>query len=229
MKLLQGDALELIKSIPDESIDLVILDPNYQDWEKFCKQNLIEESLRTLKNSGNILCFTKQPFDLYLRNYVNNNFKREIIWSFTNGGAWVSKKLPLVSFQKIYWLTKSNENFINVRTGLNYKPNTKQFKRKNKVFENYNQEGKEFELSNEGTWIRDHYHFNKPHTGNIPSKPSELIKILIHCFSPTDGTVLDPFLGSGISAHVASNLNRNFIGFELDIYKYNLIRDNLSL
>jgi DNA modification methylase len=229
MKILQGDALELIKTIPDESIDLIILDPNYQDWEYLCNNNLITESIRILKDTGNIICFTKQPFDLYLRNYINPYFKREIIWSFTNGGAWVSKKLPLVSFQKIYWLTKSKNYYINVRTGKQYNPNTKQFKRKNKVFENYNQEGKLFELSNEGTWIRDHYHFNKPHTGNIPSKPQQLIEIFINCFSPQNGTILDPFLGSGISAKITTKLNRNIIGFELDQNKINNIQLSLNL
>ncbi len=228
MILQKGNALNLIKNIEDNSIDLIILDPNYQDWENLCNNNLITESIRILKNTGNIICFTKQPFDFYLRNYINPFFRREIIWSFTNGGAWVSKKLPLVSFQKIFWLTKSNDHFINVRTGRNYNQNTRPFKRKNKVFENYNKEGNNFKPSHNGTWIRDHYHFNKPHTGNIPSKPTELIEIIINCFSPINGTVLDPFMGTGISATISKKLNRNFIGFELDENKFNLIENNHS-
>lgn len=220
-KLIHGDALELIKDVEDESIDLVILDPNYQDWGKLCEKGLISESKRVLKNTGNIICFTKQPFDYNLRIEVNDIFRREFIWSFTNGGAWISKKMPLVSFQKIYWLIKSKDFYINVRTGMDYNKSTRSMKRKNKVFENYNEEGKFFEKSIEGTWIRDHYHFNKPNKGNIPAKPEELINILIKCFSPENGIVLDPFFGSGITGSVCNKLNRKFIAFENDINKIN--------
>lgn len=214
--LIHGDAMQLIADLEDQSVDLTILDPNYQDWDNLCERGLICETVRVTKPTGNIICFTKQPFDYNLRNEVNHIFRREIIWSFSNGGAWVSKKMPLVAFQKIYWLTLGKDFYIDVRTGLNYDEKTKNMKRSSKVFEGYCEEGKNFEKSNEGTWIRDHYHFNKPHTGKIPSKPKDLIKILVKCFSPENGLVLDPFFGSGIVGDVCNEINRNFIAFELD-------------
>ena len=222
--LIHGDAMQLIADLEDRSVDLTILDPNYQDWDNLCERGLICEAVRVTKSTGNIICFTKQPFDYNLRNEVNHIFRREIIWSFSNGGAWVSKKMPLVSFQKIYWLTLGKDFYIDVRTGLDYDQKTKNMKRSSKVFEGYCEEGKNFEKSNKGTWIRDHYHFNKPHTGKIPSKPKDLIKILVKCFSPENGLVLDPFFGSGIVGDVCNEINRNFIAFELDsdlVDKYN--------
>jgi DNA modification methylase len=222
--LIHGDAMQLIADLEDRSVDLTILDPSYQDWDNLCERGLICEAVRVTKPTGNIICFTKQPFDYNLRNEVNHIFRREIIWSFSNGGAWVSKKMPLVSFQKIYWLTLGKDFYIDVRTGLDYDEKTKNMKRSSKVFEGYCEEGKNFEKSNEGTWIRDHYHFNKPHTGKIPSKPKDLIKILVKCFSPENGLVLDPFFGSGIVGDVCNEINRNFIAFELDsdlVDKYN--------
>jgi len=215
-KLILGNAMELIEDINDHSIDLTILDPNYQDWDELCENGLICQAVRVTKLTGNIICFTKQPFDFELRNEVNHIFRREIIWSFSNGGAWVSNKMPLVSFQKIFWLTLTKDFFIDVRTGLNYNESTKSMKRSSKVFGDWKSDGKQFEKSNDGTWIRDHYHFNKPHTGKIPQKPMELIKILIKCFSPENGIVLDPFFGSGIVGDVCDELNRNFIAFEID-------------
>ena len=202
--------------VDDQSIDLVILDPNYQDWDKLCRDGLICQSVRVLKETGNIICFTKQPFDFNLRNEVNHIFRRKISWTFSNGGAWVSKKLPLVSHQDIYWLcVDKKKHYINVRTGLSYNESTKSVKRKNKVFGDYNEEGKEFVKSEEGTWIRDHYHFNKPHSGKIPAKPKELMRILIHCLCPENGVILDPFLGSGTTIDVMGQ--RTVIGWENDI------------
>jgi adenine-specific DNA-methyltransferase len=215
-KLIHGDAMELITELEDHSMDLTILDPNYQDWDRLCQEGLICQAVRVTKLTGNIICFTKQPFDYNLRNEVNHIFRREIIWSFSNGGAWVSNKMPLVSFQKIYWLTLTKQFYIDVRTGLDYNQGTKSMKRSNKVFGDYKAEGRQFDKSIEGTWIRDHYHFNKPHTGQMPSKPYDLIKILIKCFSPKNGIVLDPFFGSGIVGKICKELDRDFIAFEIN-------------
>ena len=216
VKSLCADSTTAIKSLPSEQFDLTILDPDYQDWETLIKQGFIEEALRVTKSTGNIICFTKQPFDHQLRNYIYPWFRREIVWSFSNGGAWVSKKMPLVSHQKIYWLVKSKDFYVDVRTGLDYQPTTKSVKRSTKQFGGWIAEGKQFDKSDEGTWIRDHYHFNKPHTGAIPSKPNQLIRIIIKCFSPDNGSIFDPFSGSGIVGKIGDELGRDVLSIEIN-------------
>ena len=94
--LIHGNAMDLICDLDDHSIDLTVLDPDYQDWDKLCEEGLICQAVRVTKLTGNIICFTKQPFDYNLRNEVNHIFRREIIWSFSNGGAWVSKLFLLI-------------------------------------------------------------------------------------------------------------------------------------
>lgn len=223
-KIHNNDCLSNLCLIEDATIDLVILDPDYNDWDMLCKKGLINEAVRVLKPTGNIICFTKQPFDYNLRNEINFMFRREIIWSFCNGGAWVSNKMPLVSFQKLYWCTPNKKDFFfNPRTGMPYNENTPdKAKRKSKVFEGYNKEGREFVKSEDGVWLRDHLHFNKPSMGNIPAKPQDLLDILVKCFCPKDGLVLDPFIGSGTTALAAINNNCNYIGFELNKERYEL-------
>jgi site-specific DNA-methyltransferase (adenine-specific) len=55
-----------------------------------------------------------------------------------------------------------------------------------------------------------------PKKGHITPKPEELIKnIILHSSNPND-IILDPFMGSGTTAKVAKELNRNYIGFELE-------------
>ncbi len=209
------DAIKYVDGF-ENSIDLIILDPDYQDWSEMIEKGLIEKSVRALKETGNILCFTKQPFDYELRIAVNPWFRREIIWSFENGGAWVSKKMPLVSFQKIYWLTKTDQFYFNPRTGVEYSDNTKDFKRANKVFGGWKDEGKQFSKSEDGIWLRDHLHYNKPSCGEIPQKPDQLIKIFMQCFCPKKGTVLDLFSGSGVVPKVADEMGNNYYASELD-------------
>lgn len=224
-KIYNMDAMKLISEIEDHSVDLLILDPNYQDWKNLCKKGLINEAKRIIKKTGNILCFTKQPFDFHLRCEIQDIFRREIIWSFTNGGAWVSNRLPLVSYQKIYHcVIDKKQNFFNERTGCEYSQNTSSFKRNKKVFEGYEKEGRIFEKNDNGIWMRDHLHFNKPHTGKIPSKPEKLYDILIKCYCPENGLVVEPFSGSGNFAKSCISQNKKFLGSELDnnVFNYSL-------
>ena len=224
-KIYNKDAFELLLELEDESADLIILDPYYQDWVKLCEDGLIVHAVRVLKETGNILCFTKQPFDFELRNEINHVFRREIVWTFTNGGAWVSNRMPLVSHQKIYHcVLNSRKSFFNERTGIDYSENTKAFKRSKKVFEGYEENGKQFEKSKDGVWLRDHLHFNKPHTGRIPSKPQGLYDVLIRCYSPQNGIVVEPFSGSGNFAKTCISQGKYYLGSELDedTYKYSV-------
>lgn len=223
-KLINGDALVEMSLFDDKSFDLIVLDPDYQDWERMCREGLICQAVRLLKPNGNIICFTKQPFDFELRCEVNYMMRREIVWTFTNGGAWVSNNLPLVSFQKIYWCSPFDKPFFNPRTGENYSENTKAFKRANKVFGGYNEEGRDFIPSEDGTWLRDHIHENKPTCGAIPAKPTRLMQLLVKCFCPQDGSVFDPFMGSGVLFDICRAWQIQYTGIELDNDRYNDIQ-----
>lgn len=223
--ILIGDARKTLNTFPENHFDLIILDPNYEDWDAFVSEGMIQQAVSLLKDTGNIICFTKQPFDFALRVECHDYLRRQIIWSFSNGGAWVSPRMPLVSFQMIYWLTKSTDFFFNPRTGMDYSPNTKSFKRSNKVFGDYKEEGKEFQMSEDGAWMRDHYHFEKPTKGNKFEKPLELLNVFIKCMCPEDGLILDPFCGSGTSGVVAARQNKSWIGCEIDA-EYAAIAEN---
>lgn len=216
INLICGDCLEELDMLDDEIADLIILDPPYDKWDYFLEEGIICRSVRLLKPTGNLICFTKQPFDFNLRCEINHIFRREIVWTFTNGGAWVSKKMPLVSHQKIYWCTPTKDFYFNERTGLRYSNKTKDFERTKKVFEGYEEKGRRFMKSDDGIWLRDHLHFNKPNMGKIPAKPLELIEILVKCFCPKGGLVLDPFMGSGTTAIASAKNGCNFVGIEKD-------------
>ena len=116
------------------------------------------------------------------------------------------------------------QSFFNERTGLDYSEKTKSFKRTKKVFGGYEENGKQFTKDKEGVWLRDHLHFNKPHTGTIPSKPQELYDILIRCYCPINGLVVEPFSGSGNFAKSCITQNKRYLGSELDkkVFDYSI-------
>lgn len=228
MEVVHKDAIEYLSQFEDEVFDLIILDPDYNDWDKLLGRDILHKCLRVLKPSGNILCFTKQPFDYNLRIAVQPYFRREIVWTFDNGGAWCSPKMPLVSAQKIYWLVKSKAFYFNPRTGIAYSDKTKDFKRSKKVFGDYEAEGKDFVKSSEGVWLRDHLHYNKPNSGKIPAKPRELINVLIRCFCCDGGAVLDPFAGIGTTMFCCDEQAKECYSCDIDEQRVFNILDRMS-
>lgn len=230
MNVVVSDALAYIDTFDDCFFDFILLDPDYQDWDELISKGIIEKALRKLKTSGNILCFTKQPFDYQLRIAVNEYFRREIVWTFENGGAWVSSKMPLVSTQKIYWIVKSKDFYFNPRTGIDYSENTKDFKRTKKVWQGFEADGKDFVKSDDGIWLRDHLHYNKPNCGEIPAKPRELIEIFLRCFCPSNGVVLDAFTGSGIVPLLCDEMKLDSYACDIDAERVeNILNGNVYI
>lgn len=65
--------------------------------------------------------------------------------------------------------------------------------------------------------------------GNHPTqKPVELLKDLIHCFSIEGQVVCDPFMGSGSTGCAAQEINRDFIGVEIDPQFFNIASKRLK-
>ena len=214
-----GDCFDKLKLVEDNSIDLIILDPEYQDWDNFIDKGIIELSMSKLKEEGNLVCFTKQPNDFKLRFKINDYFRREIIWKYNYGVKFVSKKLPLSSYQKVFWCCKNTKNnYFNPRTGLEYGKNTKSRQRKTVTIQNIKYEGRYFSKSDEGTWMKDSYEFNinRIKKNGYLSKPEKLMQVFIKCLCPENGIILDPFMGSGTNAILSAKLNRQFIGIELN-------------
>ena len=72
--------------------------------------------------------------------------------------------------------------------------------------------------------MRDHLHYNKPQMGKVPAKPIELLNVLIRCFCPKGGVMLDCFVGSGNTIIAAENNDINYIGFEISEDCFSLLR-----
>ncbi len=60
-ELVNCDAMQYLQMMDDSSADLIILDPDYNDWNDMIEKGLIKEAHRVCKKTGNILCFTKLP------------------------------------------------------------------------------------------------------------------------------------------------------------------------
>lgn len=226
--LKKRDALDTLKAVQTKSVDLVLLDPYYNEWGEWIEKGLLEESFRVLKDEGNLICFTQQPFDFDLRVALQDNFRREIIWHIPKRPKWVSNNMPLVSHQKIYWATKTSEHFFQPRTGLPYSEHTQVGEKGSMVFRGYREKANKFEKHPEGIWLHDVLSMDKPHQPDKEGgKPIELIEVLIKCFSPEVGTVVDPFVGCGTTVHACNSFKRTCIAGDVDDSPFESIEEEL--
>lgn len=216
----QKDCFDLLREIGDGTADLVVLDPNYQDWDDLLARGLFEESIRVLKPTGNILLFTKKPYDLHLRNKIDPFFRNELIWKYKKNGNWYSHRMPIYTYQKIYWCCHA-DFFYNPQTGIPHDRTLGDERRQDQgdEFIGYGLDEQLFTIDYAygGQWLKDFLDIpRKRENKTIPTKPTELCQILIRCFSPLDGLVVDPFMGGGNVVFTAMRERRRFIGGDTD-------------
>ena len=218
IQLYNGDCLELMKNIPDGSVDLVLTDPPYgktaNKWDRVIPLELMWEQLnRIIKPNGAILIFGSEPFSSVL-NFSNiKNFKYEWIWKKPNStGFNMARKRPLKNFEKISVFYKKQPKYN--PQGL--KPYGK-INRRSKSGDNWGEmKTNEYiqEFTNYPTQeLCFKYDKKKVHP---TQKPVALLEYLIKTYTDEGETVLDFTAGSGSTGVACVNTNRNFIGIELD-------------
>ena len=229
----QGDSLELLKKVPDKSIDLIFADPPYNlqlretlyrpdqttveavtnDWDKFDTYQAYDEfSLTWLQECKRVL---KDGGALWVIGSYHNILR--LGTSIQNLGFWIlndiiwHKTNPMPNFRGTRF-TNAHETLLWCTTS-----------RKAKYTFNY-QNLKEL---NEGKQMRSDWHIpicsgkerlreDNNQRSHPTQKPEALLYRVILSSTNVGDTTLDPFLGSGTSAVMAKKLQRNFIGFEQD-------------
>ena len=212
-----GDCLQVMKVIPDASVDLIICDLPYgclatgggkQDpnvapsagrkivslpcaWDiKINLEEFWKEIKRIRKSEHSPIihfCTTKFGYELIQSN--PQEFRYDLVWDKQRGVSFLSaNKMPMRSHEMIYVFSKAGAYYNRIDIG------------------------KRCPLS----IIQINGHLSR-HRGQHPTeKPQDLYKFLIERYCPLDGTVLDPTFGSGNSVFTAYELNRNAIGIEKD-------------
>jgi len=235
-EIYQGNALELIHSVEDNSVDLIVCDGPYgvteNDWDKITdiqsyNLNLIKLFARVLKPGGALYLFGKDDCIDFIdyRPYLTLN--RKIIWYQPSRLA--QGRLNYTNnYDLIVYFTKGKAKTFNLdairvpqlvelehRLRCEKVPsvvNGKYGKTK------FNEEGK-----NPGdVWgdIKQLTYKSKELISrellNTIQKPEKLIERIVKASSNEGDVVLDPFSGVGTTFAICKKLNRNFIGFEIN-------------
>ena len=228
-----GNCLDLLKQIPDATIQLIVTSPPYnlgKEYEKKLKleqylqqqKSVISECVRVLKKTGSICWQVGNyvdkgsiiPLDTVLYPIFRDlrlTMRNRIIWHFEHG-LHCSKRFS-GRYENIIWFTKSNDYVFNldpVRTPQKY-PGKKHFKGPKAGQYSCNPLGK-----NPGdVWVIPNVKSNHVEKTIHPCQfPVELIERLVLSLTNKGDWVFDPFLGVGTSIIAAIRHNRKGAGAE---------------
>ena len=191
--VLQGDCVQIMRGMKSESVDFVLTDPPYVN-------RYIDREGREIR-SGNFTWVKPAFAELY------RVLKRDSVCIFFYGWAHIHKiaaAFTEAGFRPIGHIMFPKPYTSGVRF-LRYQHECAYLLAKGEPQE------PEHPIADVIQWT--HYTGNKLHPSQ---KPLNVLLPLIKAFCPADGTVLDPFAGSGSSLVAARQLGRQFIGIELD-------------
>jgi site-specific DNA-methyltransferase (adenine-specific) len=230
--LYQGDCLDILKEIPDNSVDLIFADPPYflsnggiscragkmvsvnkADWDKSNGMNKdfeftfswLSECRRVLKNTGSIW-ISGTMHNIYQVGYAlqiqNYQILNEICWYKPNAPPNLSCRYFTHSHETLIWARKEKESKHKFNYELMKKWDDK--------------------ISESGKQMRSVWNIpltpqQEKKLGKHPTqKPLELLKRIILSTTDKGDTVLDPFNGSGTTGLVSRMYSRKYIGIDLD-------------
>lgn len=244
------DNLELMKQLPDDSINLIYCDILYNTGKKFkdyndnlgTPQEAIEwyrprliEMKRLLRYTGSIYLQCDYRLVHYLKVAMDNifginNFRNEIIWSYdrwTNNSKAFTK-----THDNILFYTVSNDYTFN----LQYEDFSDKSKHKGSRYSKLS-DGKlnqEYINTDRQKAMKDVWNVSilnsqaKERVGYNTQKPKELIERIIKASSNEGDIIADFFCGSGTTCVVARDLGRNYIGCDINEKAINITQERLS-
>ena len=228
--LMHGDCLELMKLIPDKSVDMILCDLPYgttrNKWDAVIPFDCLWEFYeRIIKDNGAIVLTAAQPFTSRLIVSNLNLFKYSWIWDKSQVTGFLNaKKQPLRQHEDIC---------VFYRKQCTYNPlmtiGKKQLKRTGGKSDNY---GKYTYMPHYSEWYYPKTILNFPQQrtkgGHPTQKPVELLEYLIKTYTNDGETVLDNTMGSGSTGVACVNTNRNFIGIELDDKYFEIAKQRIE-
>lgn len=219
--LKQGDCLELMKDIPDGSIDMILCDLPYGTTKNKCDSIIPLDELwkhyeRIIKDNGAIVLFSQPPFNIVLGCSNLKMFRYEWIWEKESGTGFLNaKKMPLKNSENILVFYKSLPTYNQqMSAGKPYK--CKQGRGSSNW--NYNEDcGGHVTENNGERYPLNIIKFNRDRNTVHPTqKPVALLEYLVKTYTNEGEVVLDNCMGSGSTGVACVNTGRKFIGMELD-------------
>ena len=238
--LRKGDCLEIMKDIPDKSIDAIICDLPYGTTA--CKWDMIipfeplwAQYKRIIKDNGAIVLFGSQPFTSALVMSNPKMYKCSWVWKKRKAGNFqLAKHQPLKVTEDILVFGKNRVNYYPIPQPLAESTKSRyKYKGGGEVSNLQHMSSGDYEhqynFGKENGYPKNIIEFGQEVNSFHPTqKPEALLEYLIKTYTNEGETVLDNTMGSGTTGVAAVNLNRNFIGIEMDEHYFEIAETRIN-
>ena len=247
--LRHGDCLELMKDIPDKSIDMILCDLPYGTtnckWDNIIPfKPLWEQYNKIIKDNGAIVLFAQQPFTTLLISSNINEFRHNIVWHKDKCANFIqAKNQPRKTIEDIIVFSKEGSGFVhNAKNKCTYNPqmvNRKPRKRMKKTEKSENmieirrssgvfKQGEDFIADK--SYPENIVYFKTEHKNRLhpTQKPVPLLEYLIKTYTNEGEVVLDNCMGSGSTGVACKNTGRKFIGIEKEEKYFNIAKERIE-
>ena len=230
--LFQGDCLDIMPLIPDNSIDCIITDPPYGTtackWDSIIPLEPMWEQLkRVIKPNGAIVLFGAEPFSSILRCSNLKMYKYDWVWNKTKTQHFAQAPYRPMTEHELVSVFSYGGNAKNANPRLVYNPQG--LVKCHKVCKGKKASHSEhrIRLTDQADYIQEWSNYpttilkfaSEGKTIHPTQKPVALMEYLIKTYTLEGETVLDFTMGSGSTGVACKNTNRNFIGIEKE-HKY---------
>lgn len=248
INLYKGDCLEIMKDIPDRSIDLILCDLPYgttaSSWDKeLPADKLWQEYSRIISNNGSVLLFASGLFEPRVMLSNIDDYKYKWVWVKNNSTNFVhAKNRPMTKHESILVFSKAPMGHISQLGDkrMTYNPQgLVPINKKIKAGKGRFGTVAGIRPSHKSEFLREYTNYpndvlldfpepaanEKVHTNE---KPVPLLEYFIKTYSNENETVLDNCMGSGSTGVACVNTGRNFIGIELNENYYNVATERIN-
>ena len=232
--LYNGDCIEVMKNIPSKSVDMILCDLPYGTtkckWDSIIPfDKLWENYNRVTKDNAAIVLFGTEPFSTELRHSNLKMYKYDWIWDKVKpNGHLVAKHRPMQRNENISVFGKGKINYYPIMVERDKPKKSKEYSRTEIMGGNTtDNKGKTLNKKYPQNILvySNAYQKNKLHP---TQKPVELLEYLIKTYTQEGEVVLDNCMGSGTTGVACKNLNRKFIGIELDDTYYEIAKNRIN-
>lgn len=235
MKLYHGDCLDIMPTLPDKSVDLILADLPYGTtkckWDQVISfEPLWAEYKRLRKPHAGIVLFCTQPFTSVLVCSNLKEFKYCWTWDKKYGrGHLVCKVRPMQQNEDVALFGKGRIAYYPQMTKRDCPIKGTGEKARTSVVggKKTRQTAKTYEYKYPTTLLRYPWH-NRGTNFHPTQKPVPLLEYLIRTYTQEGETVLDNTMGSGSTGVACVNTNRNFIGIELDEHYFQVAQSRIE-
>ena len=231
-----GDCLELMKDIPNKSINMILCDLPYGttkcSWDTVIPfKPLWGQYNRIIKDNGAIVLFGSEPFSSQLRLSNINNYKYDWIWEKSKATGFLNaKKQPLRAYETIsVFYRKPTIYNPQFHISTPYNKGMRKEQTTDDVYGKFNQ------VVVESTGIRYPrnviYFKTAESEGKVyhkTQKPIALLEYLIKTYTNEGDLILDNCMGSGSTGVACVNTDRKFIGIELDNTYFEIAKERIN-